>query len=148
MKFTVEAADLSKAETMQQFADWALKTKDNLLDARVLFYPTTNVIVVKDENGDPILFMPFQATVTLESLAVRPGIDPRQEALALRELFNGIKNVCQFTGVREVWFNCKDEQMIEFLKGRGFEPLQSTVLRKRVEGPEIPPISVTGKQCE
>ena len=141
MKLTVEAADFAQAGLAQKFKEWAFNTEGNLFDPDVMFYPTTNTLVVKDEAGEPELFGPFQATITLESLAPRPGISPLEMARALKKYMEGIIAIARHTGVREVNFICKDEGLVEFLEGRDFELIKHPVLRVKVPGPDTPPVS-------
>ena len=140
MKLTVEAADFAQPELAEKFREWVFNTPENLFDQKVMFYPTTNTLVVKKDD-EPELFGPFQATITLESLAVRPGLTPMETARALKQFMEAIKAIARHTGVREINFICKDASLVEFLEGREFELVKHPVLRIRVPGPDLPPVT-------
>jgi|SRR6185312_2026036 len=117
----------------KNYSDWLLAAKDiNLLDCKVFDYPTANTLVVGDRDGEPLLMNTFQAVIVMEALAPKPGLSPLREARALKELFEGIKKIAAATGVREVMFGCKDERLMKFIEGRGFERLSFPVFRYKV----------------
>ena len=104
----------------------------NLVDPATVNYPTANTLVVEDRQGNPALMNTFHAVIVMEALAPRPGLTPMQEARALKELFDGIKNVARATGVKEILFGCKDERLAKFIEGRGFDRLSFPVFRFKV----------------
>lgn len=82
------------------------------------------------------------AVLVMEALAPRPGITPMQEARALDELFEKVKEVARAAGIKEVMFGCKDERLEKFLlekekknknrKKKGFERLEFPVFRVKL----------------
>lgn len=123
-------------------AEWLAKASDiNLVDRGVYTYPTTQTLVV-ERDGQPQLMNSFHAVIVMEALAPRPGITPMQEARALDELFEKIKQVAREAGIREVMFGCKDERLEKFLlekekknknrKKKGFERLNFPVFRVKL----------------
>jgi hypothetical protein len=84
---------------------------------------------VVDKEGEPALMNSFQACIVMEALAPKPGISNRDEAMALKELFEGIRLIAEATGVKEVLFGCKDESLNQFVERHGFERLSFPVFR-------------------
>jgi hypothetical protein len=115
------------------YSEWlAAASGVNLVDPDVYKYPTCNTVVVEDKAADPALMTSFHLVLVLEALAPRPGLTPLQEARALNELFEAVKEVARKTGVREILFGCKDERVEKFIEGRGFEKLNFPVFRYKV----------------
>ncbi len=100
----------------------------NLVDRKVYEYPTCQTLVV-EKDGQPTLFNSFHAVLVMEALAPRPGLTPLQEARALKELFDKIKEVAAKVGVKEIVFGCKDPTLEKFIEGRGFEKINFPVFR-------------------
>lgn len=108
---------------------WLREAEDiNLVDRKVYEYPTCQTLVV-EQNERPVLMNSFHAVLVMEALAPRPEITPLQEARALNELFEKVKQVARDAGIREVMFGCKDERLAKFIEGRGFERLSFPVFR-------------------
>lgn len=124
------------------YAEWLAKASDiNLVDRGVYTYPTTQHLVV-ERDGAPQLMNSIHAVLVMEALAPRPGITPMQEARALDELFEKVKEVARAAGIKEVMFGCKDERLEKFLlekekknksrKKKGFERLSFPVFRVKL----------------
>lgn len=114
---TVRAAQPEDAAT---YAAWLAEASNvNLVDRDVYEYPTCQTLVVERE-GKPKLMNSFHAVIVMEALAPEPGITPLQEARALNELFEKVKQVARDAGVKEIMFGCKDETLAKFIEGRGF----------------------------
>ena len=122
----------AKPEDADTYVKWLQETKGNLLDQGVYQYPTCQTLVV-EKAGKPELMNSFQAVLVMEALAPRPGIYPSQEARALNELFEKIKQVARDAGIKEIMFGCADERLGKFIEGRGFERLNFPVFRFKVE---------------
>lgn len=117
----------------EAYLAWLKAASDiNLVDPSTVNYPTANTLVVEDRQGEPALMNTFHAVICMEALAPKPGLTPMQEARALKELFDGIKKIAAATGVREIWFGCKDERLAKFIEGRGFERLSFPCFRFKV----------------
>lgn len=125
---SVRAAQPEDATT---YAEWLEGTKDNLLDKGVYAYPTAQHLVV-DKDSQPQLINTIHAVLVMEALAPKPGITPLQEARALNELFEKVKQVARECGIKEIMFGCKDEGLGKFIEGRGFERLSFPVYRFKI----------------
>jgi N-acetylglutamate synthase-like GNAT family acetyltransferase len=111
------------------YANWLQASEDiNLVDRKVYKYPTCQTVVV-ERNDEPQLINSFHAVLVMEALAPKPGLTPLQEARALNELFDKIKDVARQAGIKEIVFGCKDERLAKFIEGRGFEKLTFPVFR-------------------
>jgi N-acetylglutamate synthase-like GNAT family acetyltransferase len=114
------------------YAEWLAKASDiNLVDRGVYTYPTAQHLVV-ERDGVPQLMNSCHAVLVMEALAPRPGITPRQEARALNELFEKVKEVARAAGIKEIVFGCKDERLGKFIERRGFERLSFPCFRFKV----------------
>lgn len=115
----------------EQFGEWVEQAKAiNLFDPAVMAYPTTKTLVA--HNGEALLYMPVQTTLTMESLAPKPGIAPIEEALALREITKAVALLASQAGIREAYFLCKDERVVKFATAHGYEELPYKTLRLKV----------------
>ena len=124
------------------YAEWLNKASDiNLVDRKVYDYPTIQHLVV-ERGGEPQLMNSVHAVLVMEALAPRPDITPMQEARALDELFEKVKDMARAAGIKEVMFGCKDERLEKFLlekekknknrKKKGFERLKFPVFRVKL----------------
>lgn len=122
---SIRAAQIDDAAT---YAAWLKEAQDiNLVDRKVYEYPTCQTLVV--ERDGPVLMNSFHAVLVMEALAPKRGLTPLQEARALNELFEKVKEVAKATGIKEIMFGCKDERLAKFIEGRGFERLSFPVFR-------------------
>lgn len=110
---------LAKPEEARQAVDWFISTERNCFDPEVLGHPTTMTLCV--ENGQPLLYMPLQLTLTMESLGKKPGIRKRDMAVALVEMIEGVKRLANGMGVIEVYFLCVEETVINQAEKFGFK---------------------------
>jgi hypothetical protein len=104
----------------------------NLVDPAVYDYPTCRTLVV-EKDGEQKLMNSFHLVIVQEALAPQPDISPKDHALALRALNDYLKKLAQLSGVKEIWFGCKDERVIKFAERHGFEVLNFPVLRMKVQ---------------
>jgi len=121
----------------ERFDAWVkLAQEINLFDAAVMKYPTTKTLVAEiPENGQPadeLLYMPYQTALMMESLAPKPGIEPINQALALREITKAMALLASQAGIKELYFGCKDERVVKFAEAHGWEVLQWKMLRMKV----------------
>lgn len=118
----------------ENYTKWLFAASDkNLLDLEVYKYPTCITSVAENKAGEPVLMNSAHLVLVMEALAPRPGLSPLQEARALKELFEAMKEVARKSGVREILFGCKDESLAGFIKDRGFERVNFPVFRYKVE---------------
>ena len=119
----------SKTE-VATYQDWAMKTPNNLYDPQVAGYPCTEVLVA--ENGQPLVFMPIQQAVVMDSLAARPGIEKREMALALKELVKMTAFMAHRANLREIMFFSADKDVNAMAERYGFERVESPTLRLKL----------------
>lgn len=122
----------------QNYFDWLKAASDiNLVDTKVYEYPTCNTITV-DMDTEPVLMNSVHLVMMMEALAPKPGVEPKDEARALRELYRAIRCLAANTGVREIWFTCIDETLHKFIERKGFERVHTPVFRMKVGGATDP----------
>lgn len=138
MELTARMAEFhARQDDRDNFTKWAHETPKNLFDPAVMFYPTTNTVVVEREiEGEkvPMFFAPFQAVVMLESLAPKPGLSPREMAAVLAKFHEGIVNVCRQQRIREIYFICADERVAEFALHHPIQVAGATVKYTEING--------------
>jgi len=118
-----------KHEDASTYVSWLKEAEHiNLVDRKVYEYPTCQTLVV-ERNGEPQLINSFHAVLVMEALAPKPGLTPLQEARALNELFEKVKEVARSVGVKEIMFGCRDERLVKFIEGRGFDRLNFPCFR-------------------
>lgn len=120
------------------FAKWTIANKVNYPDPDVLTYKNTYVRVAFDKDG-PLVFMPVQRPIHMESLAIRPGATKGQVAAALRALFQDTINGCIENGSGEIYIVATEESIPKFAKKAGFEILPFKVLRIKIKDLECQP---------
>lgn len=124
------------------YFNWLKAASDiNLVDTKVYEYPTTNTIVV-DADNTPVLMNSVHLVLQMEALAPKPGLPPKDEALALRELLKCIHNLAKNTGIAEIFFTCADPNLETFLdtqeennvkrNKRGFRKVKTAVYKYEV----------------
>jgi hypothetical protein len=120
----------------EKFVDWIWSArKINCFDPDILLYPRTILYTAEDQDG-PLLYLPVQPVLMLESLAPRPGVSPRKEALALWKLGEMLEETSRITGIQEQYFLCKDQRVVDICSRHGFDKLEGyTILRKKVPVP-------------
>jgi hypothetical protein len=115
-----------------QFSEWVTAAREiNLFDPAVMDYPTTRTLVA--HNGEPLLYMPVQQVLMMESLAPKPGLTPIEEGLALREITKAVALLGSQASIRESYFLCKDERVVKFGAAHGYELLPWKTMRMRLK---------------
>jgi hypothetical protein len=122
---------MTRAEDVEEVAEWLLRTKNNLFDPGILEYPTMRSITAYDDHGN-VAHLPSQQALFLESLAVKPGASPLEAAPAFRDLVKGQQLLASSFGIREVYFVCKDEDVVKVAEGHGFERIVFPVVRLKL----------------
>lgn len=114
-----------KTDDLPEMADWMGKLSHrNNIDTDIFNYPATEIL--KASNGKGILYMPFQKTYMLESLAFNPESTNAEKAIALREMFSVIAWEARNKGIGEIYFLCSDEETKTFVKHHGFEAITAS----------------------
>jgi hypothetical protein len=131
-------ARTAEPKDAEKYFNWLKAASDkNLVETAVYSEPTTNTLVV-EADGDPVLMNSFRLVICMEALAPKPGIDPKDEARALRELYSNIRRIAQATGVKEVLFQCVDPSLENFIERKGFTKINTPVFKMKVGGDSDP----------
>lgn len=128
MKVTVRLATEKDAE---EFLKWESTTPKNLFDPAIAQYPSLRTLV-SEIDGEPALYTPFHPVIVVESLGHRPGLSPRHNAIAIYRADQAIEQLARDYKMAEIWWMCADETLIKAAQARGYEVVQTKVLRKRV----------------
>lgn len=109
-------------------AKWfLLNTGKSLLDMDVFKYPQSCVYVAHSDH--PILYMPVQTVVMLESVGPNPAASDLELARGLAEIVKTIKFLSQTRGIGEIYFLSTDERVQRIAERHGFELLPSETFR-------------------
>lgn len=128
MKTTVRLASPADVST---YLEYNASTLMNMFDRDIAEYPSLRTLAV-DVNNKPSLFVPFHPCLVIESLAHRPGISARENALCISRADQQIAEYAKAYGMSELWFMCRDGSLIEAAQKRGYEVVKSSVLRRKV----------------
>ena len=118
-------------QDIKQMFEFQKITEDNLYDAEVLNYPTTFVLCAYDKTG-PLVYVPIQQPLFMESLGIKPGLSEVDTAVALKELTQALVHTAHVNGHGEIYFMCKEESTIEYAKRQCFEEVPWKVLRVKL----------------
>jgi N-acetylglutamate synthase-like GNAT family acetyltransferase len=117
---------------LPKLADWITRIADkNILDPDVLKYPETTVLCAHTDKQR--LFMPVQLAAMLESLAPAPDLTPMEFSECIKQLVKAVALAARGKGVHEVYFLCKDEDVVKLAKHHGFEELPYKTLRLKLD---------------
>lgn len=116
------------------FTDWVWQArKINMFDPEVLKAPRAAMVRAVNEQG-PLLFVPLQPVLMLESLAPKPGLTPRQEAMSLWRVGEAVEGAAKLCGFQEVVFMTRDDRVADICAEHGFEELKGVrVLKKKIK---------------
>src|ERR1700734_1297643 len=91
-------------EDQELFIKWVWEARHiNLFDADVLTYP--RVVMCKASDGDDQqLFIPLQAVLMYDSIAPKPGITPRKEAVSIARIVDKVVETMKDSGMAETYF--------------------------------------------
>lgn len=113
-----------------KFIELVNSTANNLYDPDVLTYPTLRIL--KSYNSHPVAFLPMQQALMLESLAVEPESSLMDRGQAFRDLVKGAQLHASSLGIKELYFLCKDENVLKVAEGHGFERVEYPVVRMKL----------------
>lgn len=120
-----------KLEDLPQMAEWmAALSHRNAIDTSIFSYKATDTL--KASNGKPIIYMPRQRVMMLESLAINPEAQASDVALALRALIQVSEYESREAGMGEMMFACKDEETCRFAEAHGMELMNFKFYRRRL----------------
>jgi hypothetical protein len=114
------------------FAKWTVANLEkNSADPGVLNYPTTSLLCAYDVDG-PLMFLPVQQPMMMESVAPRPGADPLQTAVALRELMKAVVMQAHLKGVGEIYFVSDEATIQPFAEKHAFKKMPYSLYRVKL----------------
>jgi hypothetical protein len=118
----------------QTMREWFASVPDqNLFDPDVLDHESTFTLCAFDDSG-PLVYVPVQRPLMMESLAIRPGLDNRRIALSLAELTRSTILRAYDLDAPEVYFLCENEQTLQYATRHLFKevsyPLRRVNLRE------------------
>ena len=122
---------VARPEDAEQIAKWLVETPNNLFDEEILRYPTFSVVSAYNGDGN-VAHLPSQLVVMMESLAVRPGASLLDAVQGFRDLVKAIELIASQRGIREIYFVCKDEDVLKIAQNHGFERIEFPVVRLRL----------------
>lgn len=111
---------------------WEMKSL-NMFDCDVIGYPKTVMLRAKSEDGNQ-LFIPMQSVLMFDSIAPRPGLSARHEALALAKIGEVVVQAARDTGTKEIYFFCRDDRVADLCARHGYDEIKGVrLLRKKVQ---------------
>lgn len=120
----------------KDFNEYVAITEKNEFDPEVLTYPSTTMLVAHD--GKPVVFLPVQLAVVLESLAIRPDASDFQVSVALKELVSVVSVLAAQRQLGEMYFIGTNERTNAFATKNGFTELPWKVYRLKLSDLEKP----------
>lgn len=123
---------IAEAKDAQNYFDWLKASSHlNLVETEVYSEPTCNTVVVEQDES-PVLMTSFRLVMCVEALAPKPELSPKDEALALREMWAGIRKIADKSGIREIVFQCADQRLHKFIEKRGFKVINTPIFKMKV----------------
>jgi hypothetical protein len=110
-----------RASEVVQLDTQLRSTPENLFDPDLLTYTSSLRFIAARENARPLVFMPIQTVYMLESLAVSPDASELEIAKSLGVLMQSVVYEAQTNKVNEVYFICRDANVIRFAEKHGYE---------------------------
>jgi hypothetical protein len=121
-----------RPEDRELFIKWTTDNiEKNSADPKVITYPTTFVLCAYDDKG-PLVFLPVQQPLFLESLAIRPGATPTEVAGALRDLIKACVMQAYLKGSGEIYFISDEESIQRMAKNQIFEQMPFNLYRVKL----------------
>lgn len=125
-----------RPDDVPQMADWMTWTAHNHIDPKALEYKTTDVRVACTESG-PLVYMPVQRPLHMESIGTRPKASKLEIAAALWALLQDTIARAKTEGRGEIYFLGTEKTVPKLALKHGFEEMPYKVYRYRV--PPEPP---------
>lgn len=102
------------ADDKSRLRDWLAATPgQNLFDADVLEHGSTFTLCAFDESG-PLVYVPVQRPMIMESLAIRPELDDARRALALAQLTKATILRAYDFDAPEIYIHGHDPRTVKF----------------------------------
>ena len=115
----------------QTITEWLTANKANDYDPAITEYPTLKIMCSYGSMG-PVMYLPSQRAIVLESIGPKPGIDAVTAAQALRDLVKGMTLDASGSGIREIYFIASTDDVKGMALKHGFELIESPVLRMKL----------------
>ena len=112
-------ARLATSEEAAEAVEWMVNTPNNGFDPDVLGYDTTVTFCAGLEK--PVMYLPVQVTLTLESLGRNLKARKRETVLALHEMLETVKRFAMGAGIREIYFLSQERGTMAQAEKFGFE---------------------------
>jgi hypothetical protein len=127
----------AKAEDAEKATNWAVQNLDrNKIDPEVLKYPSTFTLAAYDSETGPIMYMPVQTSLMMESVCTNPEASDRKQAMALKEIVQALVMQAHLKGIGEIYFIGSDDRTSEFAENQLFEKIEQPVYRVRIRNLE------------
>jgi hypothetical protein len=120
-----------RPDDVPQMADWLTRVPYTHVDPIMLSYRSTDVRVACAEDG-PLVYMPVQRPLHMESIGTKPGVSKLAVAAALWALFQDAIALAKAEGRGEIYFMGTEATVPALATEHGFEKLPYTVYRYRV----------------
>lgn len=138
MKIEAEIKAICQMDSVEtkEFAEWVWRGRDlNMFDPEVIRYPRATMLKASSGSG-ALVYIPLHSVLMYESIAAKPGISAKEEALCLRRITALVDQVQQELGYGEAYFMCRDERVAEIALRHGFEEVSNVrILRHKAEMP-------------
>jgi len=111
---------------------WSVESSGkNLYDPNVILYPSTFTMCAFDSTG-PLLYMPVQQPMMMDSVAFRPGLDLGRAGLALKTMFQAVITQGYIKGAGEIYFAASEPTVAAIAERHGFEKFLLPVYRVKI----------------
>lgn len=108
----------------EEMLEWLKTTKDgDLFDYDLLRHESTFFLCAVKTDFGPIAYLPVQQPLMLESLAAKPGLGPRDTALALTRMVEYAIGEAFRRDAGELYFLTRDKETADFARRHRFTPL-------------------------
>lgn len=130
--------------TKDELPNLAAWLHDNLAknhyDPDIFTYPSTSVVAV-DKDGNPMCYLPFQATIMTDALAPKPARTIPEIAAALKAAIHFVARLAKKAHIGEIYFlaDPEDKGTIDYATKHGYESLNLTVMRLKLKN-MVPPL--------
>jgi hypothetical protein len=114
-------------EDAAPFAKWATENQDipekDIEAARKENNPTATVLVIEDEDGSPILYVPIYCSIMVAYLGFNPEANRLQRVEAMGAMLKALKGFAAAFGINELSVLSKKEYAVaKWAENNGFEP--------------------------
>jgi hypothetical protein len=110
-------------EDFPAFAKWASENPDiPAKDIESAIRNKTTVVLVAEEDGKPILFLPFHCNITVDFFGFNPEAGAKDRYKAMQAMLPKVKKFAELHGINDIQGFSKEEYlMAKFWEKQGFE---------------------------